>query len=71
MADSKSAAPGRAEGETIIEFLTIGRTVKVSAIDFAALREVSMVAPVSTTERQMTDAVLKKLRYILARRKGT
>jgi hypothetical protein len=70
MANGRSVVPGRGEGEAIIEFRTIGQTVKVSAIDTATLAEVSIVAPASASERQMTEAVLKKLRYVLARRKS-
>lgn len=70
MADGKGVTPGLEKGEAIIEFQTIGQTVKVSAIDSATLTEISVVAPASATARQMTDAALKKLRYVLARRKG-
>jgi len=73
MADGTGGKPSRAledTAEAIIEFQTIGQTVKVSAIDPATLTEVSIVAPASATERQMTDTVLKKLHYVLARRKG-
>ena len=56
------------QGEAIIEFQAIGQTVKVSAIDAVTLTEVSIVAPASATERDLTDAVLRKLRYVLARR---
>ena len=60
---------GRAgQGEAIIEFQAIGHAVKVSAIDAVTLTEVSIVAPASATEAQMTDAVLRKLRSVLARR---
>jgi hypothetical protein len=65
-----NTAPHRAEGEAIIEFQTIGQSVKVSAIDATTLTEVSIVAPASATQSQMTDAVLKKLRYVVARRRG-
>jgi hypothetical protein len=63
------ARDGRAEqGEAIIEFQAIGHTVKVSALDPVSLTEVSIVAPASASERDMTDAVLRKLRFVLARR---
>jgi hypothetical protein len=77
MADRKRAIPGEPggepegqTGEAIIEFQAIGHAVKVSGIDLTTLTEVSIVAPASATKRQMTDAVLRKLRYVLARRKG-
>jgi hypothetical protein len=69
MTRGTNTAPRRAEGEIIIEFQTIRRSVRVSAIDAATLTEVSIVAPASASERQMTDAVVKKLRYVLARRR--
>lgn len=70
MADGTSASPDRERSGVIIEFHAIGRAVKVSAIDPTTLTEVSIVAPSSATESQMADAVLKKLHYVLARRKG-
>jgi uncharacterized protein DUF6898 len=62
--------PDEERAEAIIEFRTIGSTVKVSAIDPATLVEVSIMAPVAAGKRQMSDAVLRKLRYVLARRKN-
>lgn len=53
--------------EAIIEFRRIGNAVKVSAIDTVTQVEVSIVAPASSTERDMTDAVMRKLQYVLAR----
>lgn len=70
MANGTNVSPGREGSGAIIEFQAIGRTVKVSAIDPATLTEVSIVAPSSATEGQMTQAVLKKLHYVLARRNG-
>jgi hypothetical protein len=64
----KDSRPDDERAEAIIEFKTIGSSVKVSAVDPVTLIEVSIVAPVTATERQMTDAALKKLRYVLARR---
>lgn len=53
--------------EAIIEFRRIGNAVKVSAVDTVSHIEVSIVAPASSSERDMTDAVLRKLQYVLAR----
>lgn len=55
----------------IVEFHRIGNSVKVSAVDTETHVEVSIVAPASSSERQMTDAVLKKLQYVLARKNMT
>jgi hypothetical protein len=70
MSGRKDSWPDEQRAEVIIEFQTIGSAVKVSAVDPITLVEVSIVAPVSATKRQMTDTVLNKLRYILARRKN-
>lgn len=71
MAGHKGVEPNVKRGEAIIEFQTIGSTVKVSAVDPATLVEVSIMAPVKASQREMTTAVLNKLRYVLARRKGS
>ena len=57
------------DGEVIIEFHRIGNSVKVSAVDTKTYIEVSIVAPRDSTEKQMTDTVLQKLHYVLAKRK--
>ena len=69
MADRKGRQPV-GHGEAIIEFRTIGTTVKVSAVDPMTSTEVSIVAPAAAPQRHMTDIVLKKLRTVLARRNG-
>lgn len=61
MPDQKRSA------EAIIEFHRIGNAVKVSAVDTVTHVEVSIIAPARSSEREMTDAVLKKLQYVLAR----
>jgi hypothetical protein len=60
----------KSTAEAIIEFRRIGNAVKVSATDTVSLLEVSIIAPASSTEQQMTDAVMRKLHYMLARRKA-
>jgi hypothetical protein len=57
------------DGEFIIEFHRVGNSVKVSAVDTKTFIEVSIVAPRDSTEKQMTDTVLQKLHYVLAKRK--
>ena len=69
MSGHKGIRPDDAGGEAIIEFQTIGSTVKVSAVDPTTLVEVSIMAPAKASQREMTIAVLNKLRYVLARRK--
>jgi hypothetical protein len=71
MVGHKDVEPAGRRGEAIIEFQAIGSTVKVSAVDPATLVEVSIIAPVRASQREMSAAVLNKLRYVLARRKGS
>lgn len=52
----------------IVEFRPVGNAVKVSAVDTRTYLEVSIVAPLGCSEREMTDTVLKKLAYVQARR---
>ncbi len=57
------------DGEVILEFHRVGNSVKVSAVDTKTFIEVSIVAPRDSTKKQMTDTVLQKLHYVLAKRK--
>ena len=57
------------DGEVILEFHRVGNSVKVSAVDAKTYVEVSIIAPPDSTKKQMTDTVLQKLRYVLAKRK--
>lgn len=54
-----------AVGEVLIEFLPIGNTVRVSAMDPETLTEVTIVGPTSATEAELTRAVIAKLEYRL------
>lgn len=61
--------PGQKQStEAIIEFHRIGNSVKVTAIDTLSQVEVSIIAPANYSERQMSDAAMKKLQYVLARK---
>lgn len=51
----------------IVEFHQVGNSVKVSAINTVTMLEVSIVAPVNCTEKEMTDNVLRKLAYVEAK----
>ena len=57
------------DGEVIVEFHRVGNSIKVSAIDAKTYVEVSIIAPVDSTQKHMTDTVLQKLDYVLAKRK--
>lgn len=58
------------EDDVIIEFHHVGNAVKVSAIEPKTLTEVSIVGPLSASEAELTHNVLKKLEYVLAKKKG-
>ncbi len=56
-------------GRVIFEFLRVGQTVKVSAIDEATGTEVSIVGDPSVGEAALKRLAERKLDYVLARRK--
>ena len=69
-ASAGRATPGRfasGDREAIIEFHRLGNAVKVSAVDPVSLTEVSIIAPASLSERQMSANVLRKLDYVMTR----
>ncbi len=57
-------------GEVIIEFYRVGAFVKVSAVDTATLTEVSIVGPPGAGEEVLTRVALRKLDYVLGRRRN-
>lgn len=59
---------GKHEEEGIIvEFIALGGSVKVTAIDPVSLREVSIVGPVHAPRRELARLAARKLRYVLSR----
>ncbi|PIR37469.1 MAG: hypothetical protein COV35_10285 [Alphaproteobacteria bacterium CG11_big_fil_rev_8_21_14_0_20_39_49] len=59
-----------ADNQYIIEFVRVGDSVKVSAIDPKTGTETCIVAPVKgVTQKQMQDLAIQKLQYVL-RKKG-
>ncbi|MDA0781548.1 MAG: hypothetical protein PQ612_04135 [Rickettsiales bacterium] len=59
-----------ADNQYIIEFVRVGDSVKVSAIDPKTGTETCIVAPVKgVTQKQMQDLAIQKLEYVL-RKKG-
>ena len=58
-------------GEILFEFRRIGNSVKVSAIDPVTNTEVSIVGAVAAGEHALKMAALRKLQFILKRRKET
>lgn len=63
-----SQPPGQ-EGY-IIEFVPVGKVVKVSAMDPATLTEVSIVGPTNASRAELQSTVISKLQYVLKKRSG-
>ena len=63
---------GGAAGDdgVIVEFHRVGNAVKVSAVDTRSFLEVSILAPTTASEKEMTDTVLKKLAWVQAKKAG-
>ncbi|MDP1670596.1 MAG: DUF6898 family protein [Alphaproteobacteria bacterium] len=61
--------PDSADKDVLIEFVRIGNSVKVSAIDPATGTEVSIVGPSNMSEAQLSSNAIAKLRYVLAKNK--
>lgn len=53
------------EAKYFIEFVTIDNQVKVTAIETETGIEASVICPVTTTRRDMTDLAIRKLQYVL------
>lgn len=51
--------------EIIIEYQSFGSVVKVTAMDTASLKEVTIQGPASAGEAALKQTVLKKLDYVL------
>ena len=55
--------------EVIFEFRRVGGSVKVSAIDVATQVEIAVVVPAGAPEAAMRAQALRRLGYVLARRR--
>lgn len=51
--------------EVYFEFIPVGDAIKVSAIDGATGREVSIMGPVRANHKELERIALNKLRYVL------
>ncbi len=65
---SKPGAPD--DAGYIIEFHQVGNAVKVSALDPETLTEVSIVGAPAMTEAYLTQAAIRKLEFVLAKRRN-
>jgi predicted metal-dependent hydrolase len=64
MANNRTAGTGAGDDGVIIEFHRVGNAVKVSAVDPQTFLEVSIIAPLNASEREMTQTVLRKLAWV-------
>ncbi len=53
------------EGSYYIEFISMGKSVKVSALDPVSKHEVSIVGSTHTTKNELIRVVVQKLEYML------
>ena len=60
---------GSGQGRYIIEYVAMGESVKVTAIDPVSSREVSIVGPVKAPRKQLAELAIRKLLYVLNRDK--
>ncbi len=51
--------------EVYIEFHSIGQFVKVTAMDVESMVEISIQGSVTASEKQLKNAALKRLEYVL------
>lgn len=56
--------------EVIFEFMQVGNSVKVTAFDAETLVEVSIVGSPRAPRSQLRATALRKLRYVLRRRRA-
>lgn len=53
----------------IIEFISLGGSVKVTAFDPQTLREASIVGAPNVPQKQLAELAIRKLQYVLNRDK--
>jgi hypothetical protein len=54
-----------ARGEILVEFVALGNTVKVTAIETASGTEASIIGPANAPQSALKAAALQKLNYVL------
>lgn len=57
-------------GNFLIEFVQIGNSVKVSAIDPQSGREVSIVGSPKASRAQLSQVAVNKLKYVMNKERG-
>lgn len=58
------------DSQFLVEFVQVGNSVKVSAIDARTGREVSIVGSPKASRGQLTTLAINKLKYVMAKEKG-
>ena len=53
----------------IIEFYSVGGSVKVTAIDPVTGTEATIIGPAKSTKKELTDLAVKKLLYVMNKNK--
>ena len=51
----------------IVEYMRIGGVIKVTAIDTATMREVSIVGSPKVSSKELAKLAVRKLQYVLKR----
>ena len=67
---ASSTKGGKRQGRYLVEFIAIGQSVKVSAIDPATGTEVSIVGPANGGRELLTRTAVRKLEYVLNKSGG-
>ncbi len=58
------------KGDILIEFVIQGNFVKVTAIDAATGTEGSIVGPANAPREALSQAAVRKLKYVIEKKKG-
>lgn len=64
--------PGRrppSDRDVLLEFINVGRLVKVCAIDPRTGTEVVVVGPANAAQADLTRAAVRKLQYVLRKKR--
>jgi hypothetical protein len=60
--------PALNDNRVIIEFITVGAYVKVSAIDPVSMVEVSIVGDPASSQEILKRTAIRKLKYVMEKR---
>ena len=58
------------KSEILIEFIVQGNVIKVTAIDAASGVEASIVGPANAPREALSQAAVRKLKYVIEKKKG-